>query len=199
MVAFVGGGGFHLAVGVGEGVAWFPLGPREVYVPPYRVSRRYVDNVNITNTRVNITQVTNVYNTYVTNNNVTRMTYVNQRNPRAVTAVSRDTFVNARPVNRNLAQVNARELAERAGDPYGRRPTSPCQRARGGSAGAVQASCCGRKPPRDRHQESDAAAESDGRTPTCIQCAHRTHASKRSGRTDASRRSGSARGCGARK
>jgi hypothetical protein len=112
MVAFVGGGGFHLSIGVGEGVAWFPLGPREVYVPSYRVSRRYVNNVNVTNTRVNVTQVTNVYNTYVTNNNVTRVTYVNQRNPRAVTAVSRDTFVNARPVNRNLAQVNAREVAD---------------------------------------------------------------------------------------
>jgi hypothetical protein len=112
LVAFVGGSGFHLAVGVGEGVAWFPLGPREVYVPPYRVSRGYVNNVNITNTRVNVTQVTNVYNTYITNNNVSRVTYVNQRIPTAVTAVSRETFVNARPVNRNLAQVNARDLAQ---------------------------------------------------------------------------------------
>jgi len=111
LVAFVGGGGFHLSVGVGEGVAWFPLGPGEVYVPPYRVSRVYVNNVNITNTRVSVTQVTNVYNDY-TVRNVNRTVYVNQRNPVAVTAVSRDTFVNARPVNRNLAQVNARELAE---------------------------------------------------------------------------------------
>ncbi len=111
LVAFVGGGGFHLAVGVGEGVAWFPLGPGEVYVPPYRVSRVYVNNVNITNTRVNITQVTNVYNDY-TVRNVNRTVYVNQRNAAAVTAVSREAFVNARPVNRNLAQVNARELSE---------------------------------------------------------------------------------------
>jgi len=114
LVAFVGGGGFHLAVGVGEGVAWFPLGPREVYMPPYRVSRGYVNNVNVTNTRVNVTLVTNVYNTYITNNNtnVNRITYVNRQVPRAVTAVSRETFVNARPVNRNLAQVNARELEQ---------------------------------------------------------------------------------------
>ena len=114
LVAFVGGGGFHLAVGVGEGVAWFPLGPREVYMPPYRVSRGYVNNVNVTNTRVNITQVTNVYNAYITNNNtnVNRITYVNRQVPRAVTAVSQETFVNARPVNRNLAQVNARELEQ---------------------------------------------------------------------------------------
>jgi hypothetical protein len=110
LVAFVGGGGFRLSVGVGEGVAWFPLGPREIYVPPYRVSRVYVNNVNITNTRVNVTQVTNVYNNVTVNNNVNRIVYVNQRIPTAVTAVSRDTFVNARPVSRNLAQVNAREL-----------------------------------------------------------------------------------------
>src|ERR1700746_657244 len=109
LVAFVGGGGFHLSVGVGEGGAWFPLGPGEVYMPPYRVSRGYVNNVNVTNTRVNVTQVTNVYNTYITNNN-TNVTYVNQRVPTAVTAVSHETFVNARPVARNLAQVDARQI-----------------------------------------------------------------------------------------
>jgi hypothetical protein len=111
LVAFVGGGGFHLSIGVGEGVGWFPLGPREVYIPPYRVSRIYVNNVNITNTRVNVTQVTNVYNNY-TVNRVTNITYVNQRVNNSVTVVSHDTFVNARPVDRNLARVDARQLAE---------------------------------------------------------------------------------------
>ncbi len=37
-----------------------PLGPGEVFVPGYRVSRTYVNRVNITNTNVNITRVTNV-------------------------------------------------------------------------------------------------------------------------------------------
>jgi hypothetical protein len=111
LVAFVGGGGFHLSIGVGEGVGWFPLGPREVYIPPYRVSRIYVNNVNITNTRVNVTQVTNVYNNY-TVNRTTNITYVNQRVNNGVTVVSHDTFVNARPVDRNLARVDARQLAE---------------------------------------------------------------------------------------
>src|SRR6476661_5735283 len=39
----------HLAVFVGGGstVAWFPLGPREVFVPSYRVSPAYVRRVNI--------------------------------------------------------------------------------------------------------------------------------------------------------
>jgi hypothetical protein len=108
LVAFVGGGGFRLSLGVGEGVAWFPLGPREVYVPPYRVSRTYVNQVNITNTRVNSTQVTNVYNT----TNVTKVTYVNQRVPNGVTAVSQQVFSSARPVDKNLARVDARQLSE---------------------------------------------------------------------------------------
>jgi FecR protein len=111
LVAFVGGGGFSLSVGVGGGgVAWFPLGPREVYVPWYRTSRVYVNNVNITNTRVNVTEVTNVYNVYNTHQtNVTRITYVNQRGP-AVTAVTHETFVNARPVGRNIVHVDERQI-----------------------------------------------------------------------------------------
>lgn len=111
-VAFVGGGGF--GIGVGPAVAWFPLAPREVFVPWYRTSRVYVNNVNITNTRVNITQVTNVYNTTIirNNTNVNRITYANQRVTNGVTAVGRDTFVNARPVSRGLIRVDPRQLAE---------------------------------------------------------------------------------------
>jgi len=45
------------------GVAWFALGPREVYVPSYPVSRRYVNNINVSNTTVNTTVINNVYNT----------------------------------------------------------------------------------------------------------------------------------------
>jgi hypothetical protein len=114
-VAFVGGAGFAVGVG-GPGVAWFPLAPREVFVPWYRTSPTYVNNVNITNTRVTVTQVTNVYNTTIINNRntttVNRVTYVNQRVPNAVTAVSHQTFANARPVNSNLVKVDARQIAE---------------------------------------------------------------------------------------
>lgn len=114
-VAFVGGGGFAVGVGVGPAVAWFPLAPREVYVPWYRTSPGYFNNVNITNTRVNVTQVTNVYNTTVINNNTTtvnRITYVNQQNASAVTAVSHDTFANARPVGTNLVRVDQAKIAQ---------------------------------------------------------------------------------------
>jgi len=111
LVAFVGGGpGFHFSAGVGVG--WFPLAPGEVYVPGYRVSRTYVNNINITNTTVNVTRVTNVYNTMVVNRNTTinNVTYVNQRVNGGVTVVSHDTFVNARPVAHNIMRVEAREV-----------------------------------------------------------------------------------------
>ena len=111
LVAFVGGGGF--GVGVGVGVAWFPLAPREVYVPWYRTSPGYVNNVNVTNTRVSVTQVTNVYNTTIINNNttnVTRINYANQRVTNAVTAVNHETFVNARPVAASMVKVDQRQI-----------------------------------------------------------------------------------------
>jgi hypothetical protein len=109
LVVFVGGPRFGTSVsfgGGGGGVAWFPLGPREVYVPPYRTSVRYVQNVNVTNTTVNVVNVTNVYN----NVNVTKVTYMHQNNVAAVTAVSHDTFVNARPVGAATVRVNAQQM-----------------------------------------------------------------------------------------
>jgi len=94
-------------------VGWFPLAPGEVYLPGYHVSRTYVNNVNITNTTVNVTKVTNVYNTVIVNRSTTinNITYVNQRVNNGVTMVSRDTFVNARPVAGNVMKVDAREIA----------------------------------------------------------------------------------------
>jgi len=110
LVGWVGGGvGFRFSVGVGVG--WFPLGPGEVFIPGYRVSRGYVNSVNITNTRVDVTRVTNVYNTVVINRNMSNVTYMNRNVNGGVTVVSHDTFVNARPVARNVVSVPARELA----------------------------------------------------------------------------------------
>jgi hypothetical protein len=112
LVAFVGGGaGFRFSAGVGVG--WFPLAPGEVYLPGYRVSRAYVNQVNITNTSVSVTRVTNVYNTVVVNRTTTAntITYANQRATNGVTVVSRDTFVNARPVAQNVMKVNPGEIA----------------------------------------------------------------------------------------
>ena len=109
LVVFIGGG----PGGFGGNVGWFPLGPREVYVPSYHVSQGYVNRVNISNTTVNVTQVTNVYNTTIVRNTtvIQNVTYVNRGVQGGVTAVPQAAFVGAQPVARAAVVVNARELA----------------------------------------------------------------------------------------
>lgn len=119
LVAWVGGPhfaagiGFGAGIGVGVNVGWFPLGPREVFVPSYPVSRTYVTNVNVSNTVVNQTVINNYYNTTVVNKSVTvnNVTYMNQNVRGAVTATSGQSFTSAQPVARNLVQVNQHEIA----------------------------------------------------------------------------------------
>lgn len=96
-------------VGSGPNIAWFPLGPREVYVPAYHCSPRYVQYVNVTNTRVTNIQVTNVYNNYRRQVN-THVTYVNENVRGSITAVSHETFVNARPVARESVRVDVAQI-----------------------------------------------------------------------------------------
>ncbi|HEY1400507.1 MAG TPA: DUF6600 domain-containing protein [Terriglobales bacterium] len=108
LVVFIGGGG---GGGFGVNVGWFPLGPREVYVPSYNVSRGYVDRVNVSNTTVTTTTITNVYNTQITNNNVTNITYVNRTVRGGVTAVPQSTFTSAQPVARAVVVVNQQQIA----------------------------------------------------------------------------------------
>ena len=105
LVAWVGGSNFNFSVSVGGGgggVAWFPLGPREVYVPAYHASPRYINRVNVTNTTiVNNINVTNVYN---------NTTYVNRSAPGAITAVPRNTFANAGRVQATAVRVDPRTI-----------------------------------------------------------------------------------------
>jgi hypothetical protein len=117
LVAWVGGAHWGVGVSVGGppavGVAWFPLGPRDVYCPSYHVSPRYVQNVNISNTTiVNRTQVTNVYNNVYVNKtvNVTNITYQNQTVNNAVTATSQASFTSAQPVGKNMVHIDAKEV-----------------------------------------------------------------------------------------
>ncbi len=104
LVAFVGGDNFQLTIGTGNvgGIAWFPLGPREVYRPSYQVSRSYFENVNVSNTVVSNT----VVNNYYSNTNVTNVTYVNRDVPGALIAVPTTAFVQSQPVARSAVRVS---------------------------------------------------------------------------------------------
>jgi hypothetical protein len=110
LVSWAGAGlGFHFSAGVG--VAWSPLAPGEVFIPGYHVSRGYVNSVNVTNTAVNVTRVTNVYNAVVVNRDFSNVTYANRNVSGGVTVVSQDTFVNGRSVARNVMPIPSKELA----------------------------------------------------------------------------------------
>jgi len=104
LVAFIGGAGFGVAVSSGPAIGWFPLAPREVYVPPYRVSRNYFRQVNVTNTVVNVTNITNIYNNPT---RVTEVRYANRTVPNAVTAVPPAAFAQAQNVGRAAIPVPA--------------------------------------------------------------------------------------------
>ena len=109
LVVFIGGG----PGGFGGNVGWFPLGPREVYVPSYHVSEAYVNRVNVSNTTVNVTQVTTVYNTTIVHNttNITNVTYANRNVQGAVMVVPQHAFTSAQPVAKARVQVTAQQIA----------------------------------------------------------------------------------------
>src|SRR5512143_1207739 len=109
LVAFVGGSNFQLAISGGNvgAIAWFPLGPREVYRPSYAVSRGYFENVNRSNTVINTT----VINNYYTNTNVTNVVYANQQVPGAVVAVPTTAFVQSQPVSRAAVKASREMVA----------------------------------------------------------------------------------------
>lgn len=117
LVAWVDiGGGRHRHHG--PHVGWFPLAPREVYVPAYRVSPRYVQRVNITH----VTNITNVTTIVRNPNQVVRGTdYRNYRHANAVTVVPQTVMVNRQPVAPVAAQwrndPSARQWTSQPGRP----------------------------------------------------------------------------------
>jgi hypothetical protein len=103
----------NVSVGIGSGVGWFPLGPREVYVPGYRYSRRYLNNINVSNTViVNNTYITNVYNGRHRN-----FDYRYGRDPRAVTIVDRDRFRGGGNLDGHWSRADRNDLRRWHHDP----------------------------------------------------------------------------------
>ena len=111
LVAWVGGPRVNVSVSIGGGpaVGWFPLAPREVYVPSYRVTPRYAQSINITH----VTNVTNI--TAVFNNPQAPRDFGNRRFPNAVTVVPAGVMTARQPVAPAAAQLRntpwVREIA----------------------------------------------------------------------------------------
>jgi hypothetical protein len=110
LVAWVGSGPPRTRVSVsiafGGGIGWFPLAPREIYVPSYRCSRRYIHSVNYSNTVI----VNNVYINRAYNNRSTYINHVNRTVHDAVTVMRPDAFTASRPVREHRVHVDSRDL-----------------------------------------------------------------------------------------
>ena len=138
LVAFFGGAALVGSIG------WLPLGPNEVYYPPYHPSLRYVQNVNQGPVdRAGIGRITN--NSLAGSNR----TVNNYANDRAATVVPQQAFVNAQPVQRaalkgsnllqggaatdNLTAFKPTAIARVAAVPAGNRAAGSAQVAPGPS------------------------------------------------------------------
>ncbi|MEP7139646.1 MAG: DUF6600 domain-containing protein, partial [Caldimonas sp.] len=112
LVAWIGGPRANVSISIGGGapVGWFPLAPREVYVPSYRSSPRYQRDVNITHV-TNVTNITTIINNR--NGEADRRDFANRKYAHAVTFVPADVMTRRQPVGpaaarfRNDPQVRA--------------------------------------------------------------------------------------------
>ncbi len=117
LVAWVGGPRVSVSVSIGGGfadpsVGWFPLAPREVYVPSYRHSPGYVQSINITHV-TNITNITNVVNAPVAQRD-----FSNRKFPHAVTVVPTSVMTGRQAVGPASAQLrDAPEVRELTREP----------------------------------------------------------------------------------
>jgi hypothetical protein len=108
LVAFVGGSNWSVGVSLrSDPIGWFPLGPRDVYVPSYRVSQDYFTRVNYGPTFISNTQIINVYNNfYVRDRSLAQIDYSYRSMASAVTVVPSDVFVRSQPVSRAALRVD---------------------------------------------------------------------------------------------
>lgn len=168
LVAFVGGGsgGVNWNISIGgaarPGVGWFPLAPGEAFRPAYRVSPRYVTQVNHNIVVHNTVNAANVYRY--------------QRQPGAVTAVSREDFERGRPVHGNPHTLSSADLgraqlvSDRGALPQRPNPAELRDRPRPVAAGAlppaavaVRPVVSGRDDRRDERRDGRRDDNRDGR------------------------------------
>ena len=94
LVAWLGSPGAGIAIATGPGVGWFPLGPREHYIPRYTNNVTYIRNINRVGNQVAV---------------VAPGTYLHQVH--GATVVNQQVFINSRPVGSNLTPLSPRVIA----------------------------------------------------------------------------------------
>ena len=113
LVAFVGGVELGMTLGNASAapVGWFPLGPREAYVPPYTHDRGYYDRIN-QNARVERAILDDRWNR-AERHEAIRADEQNERmaNRRFATVVPASAFTSEQRVNRVALKVSADKIA----------------------------------------------------------------------------------------
>ncbi len=116
-----------VAVGITAGgiaagaIGWVPLGPREIYYPPYRVTPAYVRQVNIFNAP-QVTRIVNINRTVIVQRNVTINNFVNRR---AVTVVPARVMVASQPIAPAVQHLPRAQLLGAARPVIGQAPLRP--------------------------------------------------------------------------
>ncbi len=133
LVAWVGDGGWSLSVGSGPAVGWFPLGPREVFLPSYRCSDHYLRRVNAVHVR------RDAIDRAAREGGGRRFAYSHR--PDAVTVVASTTFRSGRSIDpvstRPPRETDLRGAPVSPRSPDIRRPAAPDSRPRPGEAPGV--------------------------------------------------------------
>jgi FecR protein len=113
LVAFIGGTELGVAIGAQNRnpVGWFPLGPREAYVPPYTTDRAYYQRLNANagvpaNAMNDRWQRAEQHQTLTANNPNEQFA-----NRRFATVVPAQDFASSRPVQQSRIQVSADKVA----------------------------------------------------------------------------------------
>lgn len=118
LVAFVGGSGWSVSVSTGAPIGWFPLGPGDFYNPWYHVSADYYRRVNRHNLRWDRHHDDRDGFEHYFHERYRRyregrdpdVHYANRLAPHGITAMSRDAFVQARPVEGHRLRIDPRHL-----------------------------------------------------------------------------------------